>query len=272
MTLEERLLRRLAEDHPTEAATLLGEQTAEEAAGVLDRLPEEVGATVLGGTTPPVAAGALEHLDPALGGALVARLPLERAAALLRRLEPETREGLLAVLPRGERLRSLISYPSGTAGALMDPSVLALPGDLELDEIRRRLGEFSAQLALDLYVLDTQHRLVGVADLREVLDRSRTGPLSTLSRTVEPVSDHADLASLGARPGWLHHDTLPVVDERGTFLGAVRAERLRQVAHEEVRRRSRGGADAVLALGEIFWLGLSGLFSSLARPRAEEAK
>jgi magnesium transporter len=272
MTLEEKLLRRLAEGHPSEAATLLGEQTPEDAAGVLVRLPVEVGATVLGRTAPLVAAGALARLDSALASDLVAGLPLGRAAALLRHLEPATREGLLANLPNAERLRALIAYPRGTAGALMDPSILALPSDLDLDDARRRLGEFSAHLALDLYLVDAQQRLVGVADLREVLDPSRTGALHTLGRTVDPLSDYSDLASLSARPGWLQHDCLPVVDDRGTYLGAVRAERLRQVAQEEARRRSRGGADAVLALGELFWLGLSGLFSSLSRPRTEEAK
>jgi hypothetical protein len=65
---------------------------------------------------------------------------------------------------------------------------------------------------------------------------------------------------------------LPVVDDHGTYLGAVRAERLRQVAQEAITRRSRGGTEAVLALGELFWLGVSGLFSSLALPEAEEAK
>ena len=272
MTLEEKLLQRLAEGHPDEAAVLLGEQTPEDAAGVLVRLPVEVGATVLGRTAPLVAAGALARLDPTLASDLVASLALGRAAALLRHLEPPTRERLLGALPQAERLRALITYPRGTAGALMDPSVLALPSDLDLDDARRRLGEFSTHLALDLYLVDGQQRLVGVADLREVLDPSRTGALHLLGRAVDPVRDDSDLASLAARPGWLQHDCLPVVDDRGTYLGAVRAERLRQVAHEEVLRRSRGGADAVLALGELFWLGLSGLFSSLSRPRGEEAK
>jgi magnesium transporter len=272
MTLEEKLLRRLAERHPNEAAALLGEQSPEHAAAVLVRLPEKDGAAVLGGTAPPVAAGALARLDPAVAGDLVEALPLGQAAALLRQLEPESRERLLAALPNAERLRVLIAYPRGTAGALMDPSVLALPAPLTLDEARRRLGEFSTHLALDLYVVDAHHRLVGVADLRRVLDPARTGTLGALARTVDPISDHADLASLAARPAWLHHDTLPVVDHRGTYLGAVRSERLRQIAHDEVQRRSRGGADAVLALGELFWLGLGGLFSSLSRPRAEEER
>lgn len=272
MTLAERLLQRLAEGHPTEAAALLGEQTADEAADVLARLPEGTGAKVLGRTASLVAAGALSRLDPARAAALLAQLPLERAAALLRQLESETREGLLLTLPGSERLRSLITYPRGTAGALMDPSVLALPADLDLEEARRRVSEFSAHLALDLYLLDTDHRLVGVADLREVLKPAQRGVLTTLSQKMDPLRDRADLASVSAHPGWLDRDTLPVVDDRGTYLGAVRAERLRQVAQEAVTRRARGGTDAVFALGELFWLGVSGLFSSLSRPPAEEAK
>jgi magnesium transporter len=272
MTLQDRLLHRFAEGHPTEAAALLGEHSADDAAAVLTRLPEEAGANVLGRTASPLAARALSRLDPARARTLLAHIPLERAAALLRNLEPETREGLLVGLPGSERLRSLISYPRGTAGALMDPSVLALPADLDLDEARLRLGGLSANVALDLYLVDTDHRLVGVADLREVLDPARRGTLRTLSRKMDPLRDRAHLASVSAHPGWLSHDTLPVVDDRGTYLGAVRAERLRQIAQEAITRRSRGGTDAVFALGELFWLGVSGLFSSLARSQAEEAK
>ena len=273
MTLPERLLQRFAEGHPTEAAAVLGEHTADDAAAVLARLPEEAGANLLGRTASLVAAGALSRLDPARARSLLARVPLERAAALLRQLEPEAREALLVALPGSERLRSLINYPRGTAGALMDPSVLALPADLDLDEARLRLGEFSANLALDLYLVDSDHRLVGVTDLREVLDPARRGPLRALSRKMDPLRDRSDLASVSAHPGWLNRDTLPVVDDRGTYLGAVRAERLRQVAQEAITRRSRGGTNAVLALGELFWLGVNGLFSSLApRPQAEEAK
>jgi predicted transcriptional regulator len=121
-------------------------------------------------------------------------------------------------------------------------------------------------------VVDAEQHLVGFADLREVLDPSRRGALATLTRTVEPLSEQADLASVGTHPGWLRHDTLPVVDDRGTYLGAVKGKRLRQLAREEVTRRARGGVDAVAALGELFWLGLTGLFSSLARRQAEEGR
>jgi len=269
MTLQETLLRAFAQDHPVEAASLLGEQTDDEAGVVLAMLPDEAATGLLGRAGTSIGAGALSRLPANRAAALLARLPLERAAALLRSLEPEVREGLLAVLPGAERLRALIAYQPGTAGALMDPSVLALPATLGLDAARRRLGESSAHVALELYVVDGEHRLAGVADLREVLDPERTGDMASMARSLEPLREGADLQSLGAHPGWLQHDTLPVVDGRGTYLGAVRSERLRQVVHEAATRRIRRGTDATLALGELFWLGLTGLLSSLSRSPKE---
>jgi Mg/Co/Ni transporter MgtE len=127
----------------------------------------------------------------------------------------------------------------------MDPSVPALPAHLDLDTARRRLGEVSPHLALDLYAVDADQRLAGVVDLRHVLDPSRQGTLGALARPVEPLRELADLGAMSAHPGWMHHETLPVVDVRG-------------------------GADAVLALGELFWLGVTGVFSSLAGAQDQE--
>jgi Mg/Co/Ni transporter MgtE len=272
MTLQETLLRTFVRDHPVEAASLLGEQTDDEAAAVLAMLPDEAATGLLGRAATSIGAGALSRLPAGRASGLLARLPPERAAALLRSLEPGVREGLLAGLPGAERLRALIAYPAGTAGALMDPSVLALPATLELAAARQRLGESSAHVAIEVYLVDAEHRLVGVADLREVLAPDRTGELASLARGLEPLRESADLESVSAHPGWLQHDTLPVVDGRGTYLGAVRGERLRQVVHEATTLRSRRGTDATLALGELFWLGLTGLLSSLAPGSPKEAE
>jgi magnesium transporter len=272
VTLGEKLLTTFADRYPGEAAALLGEQEADDAADVLARLPERAGARVLERTTTPEAARALARLDRERAAALLGLLPLERAAAILRPLEPDTREALIAPLPTAARLRALIAYPPDTAGALMDPSVPALPADLEVEEARRRLGGQLGHLALEVYLLDPRRRPVAVADLGPVLDPDRTGSLASLGAPVEPVSEDADLGSLGAHPGWLRHGSLPVVDDRGAYVGAVRAKRVRQVAHEALVRRARGGADAVHALGELFWLGFTGLFSSLTRPPSEVAR
>lgn len=222
---------------------------------------------LLGRLAPPSAAAALCELEPETGGRLLSRIPAEQAAALLRRLEPEARERLLGSLPDRERVRRLLELREGSAGALMDPRALALPEDLELEEVRRRLGRLSAHLALELYAVDREQRLVGVADLREVLDVSRRGPLADLVRKVEPLLATVDLATISAHPGWAERGSLPVVDERGVYLGALRAERLRGLAEGADSRRARAGRETVVALGELYWLGLSGLVTGLARPQ-----
>ena len=272
MTLSERLLGTFAQRHPTDAAALLGEQTPEGAADILARLPVGDAARVLERTTTPEAARVLARVDRERATAILVRLPLERTAALLRNIEPETREALLAKLPTAGRLRALITYPTGTAGSLMDPSVPALLGDLDLAEARHRVARVLGHLALEIYVVNAAGRPVGVADLREVLDPARSGPLAAISEPVEPLPEHADLASLGAHPGWLRHGSIPVVDDHGRYLGAVRAEKVRRAAHEAVGRRFRGGSDAVVALGELFWLGLTGLVSSLTGHQPEEGR
>jgi magnesium transporter len=268
--LRQRLLRSFVERHPSEAATLLSEQTADGAAIVLSTLPEASAAQALERMPSRLAAPVLVRLATERSRDLLDRLSLEHAATLLRHLEPDDRENLLDGLTAAERLRSLMTYPQGTAGALMDPSVPALPAHLDLDTARRRLGEVSPHLALDLYAVDADQRLAGVVDLRHVLDPSRQGTLGALARPVEPLRELADLGAMSAHPGWMHHETLPVVDGRSTYLGAVRAERLRQIAQEAATRRVRGGADAVLALGELFWLGVTGVFSSLAGAQDQE--
>jgi len=109
-----------------------------------------------------------------------------------------------------------------------------------------------------------------VVSLRELLDPARRGPLLSLARAVEPFPARADVAAMSVHPGWYEHDSLPVVDERGVYLGAVRHERLRQQQGAPGARRTRGGVEAVVALGELYWLGLSGLVTGLASagPRA----
>ncbi len=270
MSLEGRLLQRFAADHPAEAARVLGGLAAEEAGGVLGTLPEPVAAGLLLQAPPPSAAAAVEALGAEAGARLLSRLPAGRAVALLRRLPPGLRGQLLERIDGGVRLRPLLAFPEGTVGALMDPQVPALTADLDLAEARRRIGSLAAHLALELYLVGEDQRLAGLADLREVLAEGRAGVLGDLARPVDPLPATADARTAGAHPAWAERGTVPVVDERGIFLGALRAERLRQAVREADARSSQAALEAARAIGEIYRLGLGGVFSGLAPARGEE--
>lgn len=261
MSLDERLLRRFFAQHPAEAARIIAALPPKDAAAVLAGVPDRTASGVLLQVSPSFAAAVIEAFEIAGAARLLSLIPAERAAVFLRRVRPDLCELLLDQIDGGARLRPLLVFPEGTAGALMDPQVPALTGDLGLGEVRRRLGRLAAHLALELYVVDGEQRLRGFADLREVIDERRGGALASLAHPVDPLPAAADAQSVRAHPAWGQRGTLPVVDERGVYLGAVRAERLQQAVREAEARHARAGLEAVEALGDLYRLSLGGVFT-----------
>ncbi len=265
MSLARQLVARFGAAHAFEAARVLADQPPQETAAVLRELPADSAARVLAAMAPAPAAASLDLLGPDAGSTILARLAPGDLALLLRGLPPEQRGAWLARLPEPDRLRPLLEYPAGAAASLMDPQLLALPADLDLDEARRQVGRFASRAALELFVVDQERRLVGVVDLRQLLDAARRGPLAPLVMPVEPLAARTGPAAMAAHPGWRRFASLPVVDDGGRYLGAVRHDRLRSALEETpAARRSRGGLNAVVALGALYWIGLGGLLTGFA--------
>ena len=254
--------------HPSEAAQVLERLGAVDAALLLESMPPGTSARVLERVTPLVAAEGLSHMRPAAGAALVAELRLDQGAALLRRVDDALQTRILETLPQAEAhlLRVLLRYPEHTAGALMDPRAFAVGDDMTAADALGMLRRTPNDVVDEVFVTDRTQRLVGVVGLRELL----------LARPADPVAGIMTGAAnrLGARtgrpgvlahPGWRQHRTLPVVDEESRLVGAVRYETFR--ALEDAARGAAQGPDAVatvFALGELYWLGLSGVVDALA--------
>jgi magnesium transporter len=180
----------------------------------------------------------------------------------------ETREALLAALPpkQARALRSLLRFAQNSAGALMDPGVLALPEDIPAREALRRVRESAADTGDNLYVVDREQLLVGVLNLRELfLARPRILLSDLMLRDPFSIPAAMDAAVLIRHPGWKHVHSLPVVDEQGAYLGAIRYRTLRALEEELARARERGGdADAARALGELLAAGAGGLLDAFS--------
>jgi hypothetical protein len=79
------------------------------------------------------------------------------------------------------------------------------------------------------------------------------------------LSAEAPLESVFVHPGWREFDALPVVDRDRRFLGVIRHRRMRQLVEQSRSLTDEGQAvRTVLALGEIYWLGLCGLLQGIA--------
>jgi len=258
---------RFAEDHPSEAAAVLEEATFTEAAGLLAELPAGLAAQVLARISPSLAVDCLRAMPSQQVAGVLEALPLDLTARLLRRATDDVREGWLTVLPAelSEALRRKLRFPPGTAGALSDPLVLALPSDMSVTEAQKQLRRSPERAYYYIYVVDREHRLVGALDVRELMLAAGKEPLSAAMHG-DPVcvSAHSDLRTIVSHQGWRELDALPVVDAAGVFIGIIRHRTMRQMTGAAGQIQVEPVVSTLVNLGELYWAGLSAFLSGMS--------
>ena len=245
------------EHHPTEAARTVEALPAAAITAFLSECAPDRVAPVVTAMDPTLAARALDEMDAEIAAPLVEALPAHAASVLLRRLPPAVRDSIVGRLsPRaGARLRRLLRYAAGSAGALLDPAVLTLPPDLTIREALQRVRDADAHVHYYLFVVDRRGSLLGVVSLRELLGAASDVLIGAMAhRTVATLPATADREVIVAHPSWSDLHALPVVDAAGRFLGIVRHETLRQL-ESEAPGTPLGSATvaAALDLGEVAW-------------------
>jgi magnesium transporter len=272
---------RFVADHPEEAALVLEQLSFADTAALLAELEPAQGAGLVARLSAALAVDCLRSLPDRSVAGVLGELPIDLAAGILKRASDETREAWLAAIPeeRAAFLRRKLRYPPGTAGALVDPLVLALPEDLSVAESLKQLRRSAERAYYYVYVVDREQRLVGALDIRELmLAESKATLGAVMHREVVSVSAHADLATVMSHPGWREFDALPVVDGAGVFFGIIRHRVMRQIAGRADDREAQPMVRTLVSLGELYWTGLSAFLAGVSavsprlsdRPQAEE--
>lgn len=265
MGLTRELADALVREHPERAAFVLERLEPEAAVAILARGEAADAAALLRRLSPQRASHVLGRLPPERGAVLLARLDLDQAVRLVRRLGLQVRQQMLEQLDakRARAISALLAFAEGTAGALMDPDVLALPQGLSAREALARVRSEPEHARYNLYVVDDEQRLVGALNLRELL---LARPNQTLAELMTPgpirLEAGADRSAIVSHPGWREVHALPVVDERGCYLGAIRYRTLREL-EEALLRRVDEDQSTSAALGQLFAAGAAGLFEAL---------
>lgn len=258
------LVKRFFQLYPGEAALHLNQLPLDEVLALLLREPVSVFAKVFLRLKADVAASLVERMRNEVFAELFTQLDPARGAMLLARLDKGTIKARLALLPKGlaNEYQELMSYPSDTAGHLMDPRVTTfLPSDTVADVLERirSLGDLRI---FDVCAADDEGKLVGVVPLQNV---AVAQPSQTLGELIfrEPLSvnmmepredvvkllDERKLASLpvvnldGRLLGIIRHDALVIAaqleasQDLQAMFGAGRDERALSKASFAVRKR-----------------------------------
>ena len=271
MTAEEQLARAFVAGHPARAALALEQMGIAPAAAALEAIEPAAAATVVREMPPTHAAECLAALPPDEAAAVVAHMPMDDAAPVVRAMRADVRSALMAALPEqtGVPLATLLQFPVGTAGALMDPSIFQLPEDVIVADARTRLRGAARELLYYLYVVDRDHRLVGVLDIPELmLARTRDPVAAAMHRKVDRLGAWMPAALVLEHPGWHRYHAMPVVDESDRLLGAIRYQTLRKIERDAADRGPNPTLLTARALGELFHVGTTGLVAGVAATAA----
>lgn len=220
--------------HPTDAAHLLEEIDAGEAADFLAAQPGAVGAGLIERTNPDRAVELLLHMAPEAVGRVAGELDLQLLAGLLARMEPEEQAAQFEALGSGvaSELKDLMSYPEGSAGSLMDPRVTVFREDETADEVLATLRRPGREVDGDVQVVDAEGKLLGRLSIRSLISADPEAAVGTLASPPIAVPSTANLdevldVGLGSRSG------ISVIDVDGRLLGLIRRNRLTSAAEEE---------------------------------------
>jgi len=224
----------LANLHPADLADIIEDMDVHERQAILESLNEEV------------LADALEEMDPKVQVAIMRQLEPDKAADILEEMSPDEAADLIADLPQDtaqdifhemddeyeEKVKELLAHEEDEAGGLMTYQFMSLSPDKTIVDalayIRQNADE--TDVIYYLYVVDSQSKLLGVVNLRELLSHEIFTPLERIMTTrliTARIDDKAkDIAGLFAKYGFR---AIPVVDEENRIQGVVRFKALLEI-------------------------------------------
>ena len=212
------------------------------------------------------AARCLEKLNPGKSAEIIEKLDPIVALVFLRGVKKNERNSILNAIPQktASLLNRMLSFPEDSAGALADPTVFTLTEDASAKQALARIGKQPEHSIFYLYVVNRDHKLVGVMNMRELLLLDPEEKiLAVMKSSVTQLAAHLDFQEILNHPGWQDYHVLPVVDATGIFTGVIRYKTLKRIERESRKNvPPRLEIAAGNALGDLFRIGFSGLLRS----------
>ena len=258
------------------------------AARLLEQTPTRQVSEFLAAADSGSAARTLEHMNMELAAACLEEMDVDAATRLVAELQPDVQVTVLRLMPAKSRrplinglpeelsvpLKRMLKYPKGTVGELMDPFVFTVPEDITVQEALKRARAAKLEMPFYVYVVDRQQKLSGVISLKNLIRARRNNPVSSVV--------HRELVSLTATsartemlksPHWREFHILPVTDDEGMFQGVVRYQTVARLREEQAEESGTDDIlETALALGELYWMGLSGVVDGFAGRKDRETE
>ena len=222
--------------YPGEAARVVETLPVEEIVALFNREPAARLTALFERLLPDVGAEVLQRMGAVAAREVLSRLEPDRAALLLSRLGPEAQAALLRSLDGwlAKELQSLIIYPPGSAGSLMDPRATVARPESTVAETLNTVHAAGRKRIYDVCVIDDHGHLIGTVALQDLAVADGHERLEELLRlapvSVSAMATREELVDLMTQ----HRlSSLPVVDAEDRVVGIIRHDKLIAAAQEE---------------------------------------
>lgn len=220
---------------PGKREVVWGLVDAEDDGEVLVHVGDEVRESLLADMDPDEIIAAVEDLDIDDLADLVEDLPDTVIDEVLKSMDRENRE----------RLEQVLSYPEDTAGRLMNPDVVTVRADVNVDVVLRYLrlrGELPDHTD-HLFVVSRRHQYLGRLSLASLVTHDDSTPINRLIDGEQPAIAVEDSADAVARQ-FTDHDWIsaPVVDDNNILLGRITIDDVVDIIREQAEHQALGAA------------------------------
>ena len=251
--------------HPESAARLLESMPPDQANAVLDAVELPTAAPVVGHMLPTCAARCIERQAPADSALLLEQLGSQESVAVLRHLSSEHREAVLNALgPQWlMAFKLLLSYPTNTVGAWVEPRVLTLPDDCTAGEARDRIARSEQVAQARIYVLDRSRRLRGAVRGLALLQVPGRKKLASILEPADAIWARDPLATAQEHSVWERYTEAPVINREEEFIGVISYADLRKAFRQVNRTLGPNGDREIAEVTELIAISAGSLWQSL---------
>ena len=224
--------------HPADVAYMLESLPLEQRLVVWDLVKADREGEILLEVADAVRATLIAHMDEKELVAATEQLDTDEIADLAPDLPREVMQDVFKSLSPGEReqLRSAMSYPEGTVGALMDFDMISIRDDVTVEVVLRylrRLDEMPDHTD-QLFVVNYSGQLKGLLPVNRLLVTAPETPVATVMQP-ELFKHHPQEKAQDVASAFERYDLVsaPVVDDAGRLIGRVTVNAVMDYIREE---------------------------------------
>ncbi len=224
--------------HPADAAEKLSTLDEDRLAELFQKLDLETGKEIFEFLPPEKQKAILPKLNRGYLTELISVMSPDDRADLVEELDEEFREEILSTLMTQERqnIQDLIKYEENTAGAFMTTDYAYLWPELTIKEAWEHLRQQAPikETIYYIYVVDRQHRLVGILSLRDIImaePEQKVGDV--MDKNVIAVRVDDDIEQVAMEMNKYDFLAMPVVDHENRLVGMITFDDIFDVMTEE---------------------------------------